>query len=124
VIDRDRLRVPMFPAPINNLPIIGDRDEGGLIRKITPDGVVTTIAGSLEQHGYVDGAGKNARFHVPTSILADKIGNLWITDSYNHVIRKISSDGIVSTFAGTAQKAGANDGIGLNASLIRQISLF
>jgi DNA-binding beta-propeller fold protein YncE len=119
VIDRDRLRVQPFPAPWDLPRIKSDREEGGLIRKITPDGVVTTVAGSLAEHGYVDGPGKLARFHVPTSIVADKLGNLWVADTYNHVIRKIDSKGIVSTFAGTAQKSGAKDGMGLQASFYK-----
>lgn len=119
VIDRDRLRVQLFPAPYDNPRIKSDREEGGLIRKITPDGVVVTVAGSLAEHGYVDGPGKLARFHVPTSIVADKLGNLWVADTYNHVIRKIDSKGIVSTFAGTAQKSGAKDGVGLQASFYK-----
>ncbi|MBC3873941.1 NHL domain-containing protein [Undibacterium flavidum] len=116
VIDRDRLRVQLFPAPYDNPRIKSDREEGGLIRKVTPDGVVTTVAGSLAEHGYVDGPGKLARFHVPTSIVADRRGNLFVADTYNHVIRKIDSDGNVSTFAGTPLKSGSLDSVGLQAS--------
>lgn len=113
VIDRDR--VPS-PTPWEIPGRQGYLVEGGLIRKITPAGVVTTIAGSLDERGHVDGPGSKARFHAPMSIAGDQYGNMFVADTLNHVIRKISPDGMVSTFAGRPEKTGFADGLGNKAS--------
>lgn len=85
--------------------------DGDAIRKITPDGGVSTIAGGTS--GYVDGQGITARFATPLGIAIDSNDNLYIADSANHRIRKISPDGYVSTLAG--QSSGYQDGWGPNA---------
>jgi len=59
------------------------------IRRITQDGVVSTIAGAPEQEGYVDGPAGGARFRFPTGMAAADDGSLWIVDSGNLVIRRI-----------------------------------
>lgn len=69
------------------------------IRKITPDGAVSTIAGN-GRPGYKDGKGKDARFSWPTGIAADRTGNLYVCDSQNNRIRRVTADGVVSTVAG------------------------
>lgn len=68
------------------------------IRKITSGGTVSTIAGG--QQGYADGALSEARFTNPIAIARDTMGNLYIADQNNHMIRKISKTGMVSTIAG------------------------
>lgn len=82
------------------------------IRKITAAGVVTTIAGSSVSSLIIDGAGTVARFNNPSGIALDTAGNLYISDSDHHVIRKITTAGIVSTFAGSGAQ-GSADGTGL-----------
>jgi hypothetical protein len=72
---------------------------GQNIRKITPQGMVTTITGTGVM-GYVDGAAKLARFSSPRGICIDSKGNLFVADCWNHRIRKIDPNGMVSTFAG------------------------
>lgn len=70
-----------------------------VIRKITPDGNVTTFAGS-KVAGYADGIGTDAKFNNPHGIVA--IGkDLYVTDSSNHLIRKIDQNGAVTTIAGS-----------------------
>jgi sugar lactone lactonase YvrE len=91
--------------------------DGGnqLIRKITPAGVVSTLAGGVLQSGYADGAGSAARFNTPWGITVDGSGNLFVSDSENHVIRKITPSGVVSTVAGVVGVTGAQDGTGAAA---------
>ncbi len=72
---------------------------GQNIRKISPDGHVTTVAGTGEE-GYQDGAAGQARFSSPRGICIDSKGNLFVADCWNHRIRKITPGGMVSTFAG------------------------
>jgi sugar lactone lactonase YvrE len=86
------------------------------IRKITPAGVVTTIAGTAGTPGSADGTGLAASFYFPRGITVDTGGNLYIADSGNETIRKITSAGVVSTLAGTAGTPGAADGTGSAAS--------
>jgi sugar lactone lactonase YvrE len=82
------------------------------IRKITPSGTVTTFAGLAGSPGAVDGAIVDARFNRPNGIAIDGSGNLYVADRGNATIRKISSDGTVVTFAGSAGLRGYQDGIG------------
>lgn len=79
-----------------------------LIRKVTPAGVVSTLAGSGSP-GSADGTGTAASFNSPTGIVIDNAGNLYVADTYNYKIRKIATDGTVTTVAGTG-KQGSVDG--------------
>jgi len=76
------------------------------VRKISPAGVVTTFAGALGQAGNVDGLGTTARFNAPTGLSIDASGNLFVADTGNHEIRKITPSGQVSTVAGAAGRSG------------------
>jgi sugar lactone lactonase YvrE len=82
------------------------------IRKITPAGLVTTLAGSAGQVGSDDGIGSEARFASPVGVALDSAGNVYVGDSGNHTIRKITPDGAVSTLAGFAGQRGNMDGNG------------
>lgn len=85
-----------------------------VIKKITPLGAVVTLAGSGTP-GTADGPGVSASFRYPNGIAVDWLGNVYITDSGSHRIRKITPGGWVSTIAGTGS-AGNSDGNGLSAS--------
>jgi sugar lactone lactonase YvrE len=84
------------------------------MRRITPTGEVTTIAGAVGVCGEVDGTGTAAQFCAPHGIAAVD-GDLYVADEVGHVIRKITPAGEVTTFAGTAGTCGAADGIGTAA---------
>jgi serine/threonine-protein kinase len=84
------------------------------IRKITQQGLITTFAGGDGQ-GAVDGPGAAAKFNHPGGVALDAAGSLYVADGGNNLIRKISPDGVVTTFAGSGT-AGAADGKGTAAS--------
>ena len=81
------------------------------IRKITPSGVVSTLAGMAGSFGSVDGAGTEARFTLPTDIATDSAGNIYVTEPTS-TIRKVTPAGVVTTLAGVANQAGSDDGVG------------
>jgi sugar lactone lactonase YvrE len=85
------------------------------VRKIATDGTVSTFAGS-GIYSSVDGTGIQASFRAPSGIVIDSAGNLYVGDAEAHVIRKITSAGVVTTFAGTTNVAGSADGTGTSAS--------
>ena len=83
------------------------------IRKITPAGVVTTLAGLANNTGSSDGVGSSARFSSPQGIKYNpKDNNLYVCDTSNHTIRKVTLDGIVTTIAGLANSSGDVNGVG------------
>jgi sugar lactone lactonase YvrE len=85
------------------------------IRKITPAGVVSTFAGSAAS-GATDGTGSAASFNFPTGLAFDADGNLYVVDGDDHLLRRITPAGVVSTLAGQVGVAGAQDGIGAAAT--------
>jgi streptogramin lyase len=91
--------------------------DGGdhTIRKVTQGGAVTTLAGSSGQPGSSDGTGSGALFLYPYAVAVDGSGNIYVADSGNHNIRKVTPGGSVSTLAGTAGVAGSADGTGTAA---------
>ena len=72
------------------------------IRRIAPDGAVTTLAGNGSP-GYVDGIGRAAQFNGPVGIAVDDAGIVYVADTYNDRIRRIAPDGTVTTLAGTGK---------------------
>jgi sugar lactone lactonase YvrE len=82
------------------------------IRKVTPDGVVTTLAGLAGNRGSADGKGSAARFNSPEGVAVDSVGNVYVADSFNETIRKVTPAGVVTTLAGLATVSGTEDGKG------------
>lgn len=89
---------------------VADR-ENHKIRKVTAEGVVSTIAGSSP--GFVDGTGEDAKFNIPHGITIDGAGILYVADRDNNKIRKVTQAGVVTTLAGS--EAGFADGTGSSA---------
>jgi ATP-dependent protease HslVU (ClpYQ) peptidase subunit len=93
------------------------------IRKITSSGVVTTFAGSTAgTSGSANGTGTAATFYKPAALAFDSSSNLFVSEFGNHMIRKITSTGVVTTFAGSTT-SGSADGTGTAASFSKPLGL-
>jgi sugar lactone lactonase YvrE len=109
----------MFDSP-SGIAVDGDGNifvadkNNHRIRKITPGGMVSTLAGGGTA-AYADGLGTKALFNSPTGIATDAAGNVYVADTNNHRIRKITPDGTVSTLAGFGSQ-GFSDGTGIYAA--------
>ncbi|MGB3400759.1 MAG: hypothetical protein WBA34_11395 [Candidatus Deferrimicrobiaceae bacterium] len=108
-----RFAGPAGAAIIGGDLFLADTDNH-TIRKVTPAGVVTTIAGSAGLPGSIDGSGTAARFLSPGGIAA-VAGDLYVADSQNHTIRKVTIAGLVTTIAGDPGQTGSADGTGTSA---------
>lgn len=80
------------------------------LRRVTPNGIVTTLAGHAGKLGYRDGDGVDAEFGAPRGLAVDRNGDLLVADTNNHVIRRVTRNGHVTTFAGKGHETGAADG--------------
>ena len=96
----------------NNLYVVNG--SGSNILQISPAGFVSVFAGCLSCTGNTDGFGTWARFNSPTGIAIDSNNNLYVADTGNHIIRKITPAGNVTTIAGSGV-AGNTDGTGTSA---------
>lgn len=94
---------------------IGDvyiADEGNnRVRKVSADGIISTVAGNGTP-GYAGDGGiaTSASLHAPTGVALDNSGNIYIADSLNHCIRKVSTEGLISTIAGNGSIGLSGDG--------------
>jgi sugar lactone lactonase YvrE len=88
------------------------------VRKLTSAGVVTTLAGSPRLYGFADGTGAAARFAFGgrfDGLAVDRTGNVYLADTYNYAVRKLTPNGTVTTFAGAANQPGQADGTSVAA---------
>jgi len=93
-------------------------DFSNTIRKISTSGVVTTVAGQATSGDFADGIGTKARFHSPHGMGFDSSGNLFVSDEFNCMVRRISPSGQVSTFAGSPNSCGSKDGWNTDARFL------
>ena len=90
---------------------VADRNNH-TIRKVTPGGLVTTLAGSAGVGGSADGIGSAAEFYYPSGVAVDSSGNVYVADANNYTIRKVTPSGVVTTLAGSAGLNGSANGTG------------
>ena len=98
---------PMFKQPwgvgVDNAGTVYVADtDNHAIRKITRSGVFSTLAGTGAE-GFRNGPGAGATFNSPMGLAVDRAANVYVADSGNHAIRKITAAGVVSTLAGTGE---------------------
>jgi len=89
------------------------------VARVGTNWVVTTLAGSILNHGTSDGTNASASFNYPQSVTVDGAGDLYVADTYNNTIRRITASGtnwIVSTIAGSPGQTGSADGIAADSS--------
>lgn len=87
----------------DNIYLVSAAENARTLRKITPAGTVSTLAGLAGQSGFQDGLGTSARFNLPTAVAIDSNKNIYVFDAGNHNLRKVTPAGEVTTFAGSSQ---------------------
>jgi DNA-binding beta-propeller fold protein YncE len=112
---------PVVPGPVT----LYVADSGNnTIRKISSSGQVTTVAGSPGVPGSNDGTGSAAQFAGPGSLIVDPAtGNIYVADTYNDTIRRITTGAVVTTIAGSVGGYGSNDGTGAAAQFLEPTSV-
>ena len=84
---------------------------GNTVRKVNPDGIITTVAGTGHFGFSGDGgSATKAQLNLPLAVAVDREGNLYIADADNYRVRKVDKEGIIHTFAGSGKKGNSADG--------------
>lgn len=94
---------------------VADTDNDTIRKIVAGTGAVTTLAGLAGSSGSADGTGSGARFFNPSDVAVDTAGNIYVADTLNCTLRKVTPAGVVSTLAGVAGRSGSADGAGSNA---------
>jgi sugar lactone lactonase YvrE len=118
-----RLNSPLGLAVAADRTIFVADSGNHLVRAIAPNRTVTTFAGRAETWGTEDGTGGNARFNGPVGVAISSDGDIFVSDSNNHAIRKITRTGIVTTWAGVPGVDGSTDGDCLAATFSKPAEL-
>lgn len=96
---------------------VADTGNHTIRQLVTTTGVVTTLAGSAGASGYLNATGTSARFNAPAGIAADGLNNVYVADTQNHVLRKVTSAGVTTTIVGVPNNLGGDDGVANSAAL-------
>ncbi len=107
--------------PNGNLYIV--ERGNSTVRKLSADGTLSTLAGTAGLTGSTDGTGPAARFNSPTALTTDSSGNLFVADTGNATLRKLTLAGVVTTHAGTAGLTGSANGTGPAARFTTPLGL-
>ena len=91
---------------------LADTDNHTIRKIVASTGAVTTLAGLAGISGSADGTGSDARFNNPSGVAVDGTGNVYVADTMNNTLRKVTSLGVVSTLAGSPGTVGSVDGMG------------
>jgi len=94
---------------------IADTDNHTIRKVVAATGSVTTLVGLAGVSGSADGTGSQARFDNPSDVAVDGAGNVYVADTLNNTLRKVTASGVVSTLAGTPGSSGSSDGTGAAA---------
>lgn len=89
---------------------------GATVRRLTTGGKVEFIAGAYNSFGAVDGTGADAKFKYPYDLTVGPDGNIYVADVTNHLIRKVTPNGVVTTVAGVLNSSSAANGTGTEAT--------
>ena len=91
---------------------VADTGNEAIRKIVVSSGSVSTLAGTMGTNGYVNGTGTAAQFNGPIGVAVDRSGNVYVTDLYNYVVRKVRPTGVVTGPYGQAGVAGRLDGMG------------
>ncbi|MFN0165529.1 MAG: BACON domain-containing protein [Bryobacteraceae bacterium] len=114
--------IDVSTAPDGSVYIL---DQLNLVRRVDPDGTITTVAGDiLSGYSGDGGTARNARFHQPWSLAVDSVGNIFVCDRGNHRVRRIGTDGIITTIAGNGSDTpNATRGVATEVALVDPLGI-